>query len=443
MVCAALAIVSIDVTVLHVASPAIMEAFDPTPTAMLWVIDVFPFVIAPLLLSSGVLGDRFGRRRFLLIGLAVFGAASAAAALAPTVEVLIAARAVTAVGGAMILPTTMSLVRVAYPDRQRRIRAVAIWSMTSAGAAAIGPTLGGFLVQNFSWHAVFLVNVPLCIILIVAAALWTRESRSANPAPFDLVSQALAVGAVLAAGFAANELSGDQPVTTVTAAVLSVALGALFVRRQTRLTRAGVQPTLDVRLFRSRAFSASLIAIALAMFAIVGLDLQFAQYLQLTRGLAAFSAALALLPLAIATMVGGLISPFVIRRLGHRMAITAGLALGGVALAVIAIPRDTTDLLFFGICTAFLGLGIEVVAVAANDLIISAAHVDEVGGAAALEEISYDLGGGFGIAVLGAITALAAGGEAGFHLVLTTSAILLVASAIAMALVLRRAVPAA
>ncbi|WP_166442338.1 MFS transporter [Nakamurella flava] len=440
-VCAALGIISIDVTVLHVAAPSIQRALDPTPGELLWIIDVFPFVVAPLLLSAGVLGDRFGRRLFLVVGLAVFGLASGWAAFAGDPTTLILARAVSAVGGSMAMPSTMSMIRVAYPDRATRVRAVAIWSMTSAGAAAAGPVIGGFLVEHFWWGSVFLVNVPVCAVVIVAALAWTRESRSDRPARFDLVSQLLAVGAVLAACLAANELADHAVLVSAVSAVVSAGLVVAFLRRQRAAMAAGVQPTLDLGLFADRSFSAALVAIFLAMFAIVGLDLQFAQHLQLSRGLAAFTAALMLLPLALATMAGGFCSPWLLRRLGHRRTISGGLVVAGLALVPVVALGGAESFVVFGICTGVVGFSVEVVAVAANDLIISSAGEHEVGGAAALEEIAYDLGGGFGVAVLGAVaaTAVVAGGDDGFVRAVGGSVVVLVAVGLVMAGLLRRA----
>ncbi|WP_052241285.1 MFS transporter [Microbacterium hominis] len=161
-VCGALALVSIDVTILHVVAPTIARELGATDTELLWIIDIFPFVISPLLLSAGVMSDRYGRRAFLVGGLVVFALASAAAAFASSPQLLIAARVAMAVGAAGVLPSTMSLLRVAYPDRDKRVRAVAIWSMSSAGAAAAGPVIGGFVVEHSTWGAVFLINVPLC-----------------------------------------------------------------------------------------------------------------------------------------------------------------------------------------------------------------------------------------------------------------------------------------
>ncbi len=437
-VCGALALVSIDVTVLHVAAPTIARELPATDAELLWIIDAFPFVIAPLLLSAGVLSDRYGRRLFLVVGMALFGAASAAAAFAPGPVWLIAARAAMAVGAAGILPPTMSLLRVAYPDRQKRVRAVAIWSMSSAAAAAAGPVIGGVIVAHSWWGGVFLVNVPLAVLVIAAALRFVPESRSDRPGSTDLVSQGLAIGAVLAAAVAANSLAEHHVEVFIGGTVLALGLGWAFVRRQFGLGRRGEQPTLDMALFRNAAFSSALVAVALAMFAIVGLELQFARYLQLERGFAPLDAAIALVPLALATVVGALLSPSVLRLLGHRAAIASTLTVAGLALVGLTLSGEPVNLAVFAATTALAGLAIEIAAVSANDLIVSSAGVHEVGGAAALEEISYDLGGGFGTAVLGAVAVSTPSIAGGFHAAVATSAGLLVAAGLAMAWALRR-----
>ncbi|AUG30565.1 MFS transporter [Microbacterium hominis] len=437
-VCGALALISIDVTVLHVAAPTIARELHADDAELLWIIDAFPFVIAPLLLSAGVLSDRYGRRLFLMAGMSVFILGSALGAFAWTPAALIAARVVMAVGAAAVLPPTMSLLRVAYPDRERRVRAVAIWSMSSAAAAAAGPVIGGFIVEHSWWGGVFLINVPLGGLVVVAAAVWVTESRSDRPGSADLGSQGLAIAAVLTAAVAANSLAEHHVEVFIGGMLVAVASGWTFVARQRRLRRRGEQPMLDVALFRNTAFSVGLAAIAVAMFALVGLELQFARYLQLERGLTPLHAAVALVPLALATIVGAFLSPRVLRRWGHRTALTATFALAGGALAALALWGEPLDLAVFAVSTALAGLSIEISAVAANDLIISSAGVHEVGGAAALEEISYDLGGGFGTALLGAVALTGASASDGFHTAVMTSAVLLIGAGIAAAGVLRR-----
>ncbi|HNC06458.1 MAG TPA: MFS transporter, partial [Solirubrobacterales bacterium] len=205
VICASLMVVVIDVTVLHVAAPAISEDLDPTALQLLWIIDVYPLVAAPLLIASGVLGDRLGRKRLLVAGMAVFGLASLGATFAPTAETLIAARALLGVGGAMIMPPTMSIIRDVFRDREERVRAVGIWSAVSAGGAAIGPLIGGFLVEHFWWGAVFLINVPIVLVIIPVAIRLLPESRAAEPPPWDGFAVIMTVIGILGIAFGLKE----------------------------------------------------------------------------------------------------------------------------------------------------------------------------------------------------------------------------------------------
>ncbi|MDQ5895850.1 MAG: transporter, partial [Actinomycetota bacterium] len=244
VICASLMVVVIDVTVLHVAAPAISADLDPTALQLLWIIDVYPLIAAPLLITSGVLGDRLGRKKLLIAGMAVFGIASIAATFAPTAEALIAARALLGVGGAMIMPPTMSIIRDIFRDREERVKAVGIWSAVSAGGAAIGPLIGGFLVEHFWWGAVFLINVPIVLIIIPIALKLLPESKAANPPPWDSFAVILTMIGILgiAYGFKEGARYGfDDPKVLVS---LLAGIGSLiwFTRRQLRAP----EPVLDV-----------------------------------------------------------------------------------------------------------------------------------------------------------------------------------------------------
>ncbi len=407
VLCAALSVVVIDVTVLHVAAPAISEDLAPSAVGLLWIIDVYPLVVAPLLVATGALGDRLGRRRILLAGLAVFGAASAAAAFAPPTVALIAARAVMGVGGAMIMPSTMSIIRDVFRDRQERVRAVGIWSATLAGGAAVGPLIGGALVEHFSWGAVFLVNVPVLAVVLPIAARVLPESRAATPPPWDLASLVVVALGVLGLAFGIKHGARHGFGDPLALATLAAAAGLLtaFARRQLRLP----EPVLDVRLFGQRAFAVAVGCVLLSMFGLVGLELFFAQYLQLVIGLDPLAASVRLLPLMVATLFGALSAAPLLRRFGTRRAVAGGLAvttLGLLPLLALGVG-DTYSLLWPPFVA--IGFALEVALVAANDVILSAVPADRAGGAAAIEETAYELGGGLGVAVLGSIVSAAYG----------------------------------
>jgi DHA2 family multidrug resistance protein-like MFS transporter len=404
VLCAALLVVVIDVTVLHVAAPAISADLDPTAIQLLWIIDVYPLVAAPLLLASGVAGDRLGRKSLLLAGFAAFAVASVAAAFAPTAETLIAARALLGVGGAMILPPTMSIIRDVFRDRGERVRAVGIWSATSAGGAALGPLLGGFLVEHWWWGSVFLINVPILLLVTPFALKLIPVSRAEDPPPWDTPAVVLAAVGILGIAFGFKE--GARYGFLEPVAVVATAAGAgaifMFVRGQLRRDR----PILNVRLFARREFSVAVGCVFLAMFGLVGIEFFTAQYLQLVLGLEPFAAAFRLLPLMLATIAGGLLAARVLVRFGTRRTISFGLAGTTVGLLPMLALGLTDQYILLWPSFILIGFALEVALVAANDTIISSVPADEAGGAAAIEETAYELGGGFGVAILGSILAV-------------------------------------
>ncbi|MFF3463500.1 MFS transporter [Streptomyces sp. NPDC001984] len=402
VLCVSLLLVAVDATVLHVAVPAVTEDLRPGAIELLWIVDVYPLVCASLLILFGTLGDRVGRRRVLLLGYALFGVASAVAAFAPSAEVLILARALLGVGGAMIMPATLSILRQVFPDRRERALAIGIWSAVAAVGAAVGPLLGGFLLEHFWWGAVFLVNIPLMLVSLPVGRLLLPESRGERNGPWDVVGALMAAAGLFGVVLGVKRLGGGEPVFnafTLVPLLLGALLLVLFVRRQRRRP----YPLVDLRMFGRRAFSTSVGCIVLAMLALVGLELIAAQYLQLVLGLSPLGTGLRLLPLTIAAMASGLAGARMLRRLGPRRMVCFGFSLTAVAVLTLTAMGgdDNAGLLLFGF--VLLGFGLETTLFGAYESMLSEAPAEQSGGAAAIGETSYQLGAGIGIALLGSV----------------------------------------
>jgi MFS transporter, DHA2 family, multidrug resistance protein len=402
VLCVSLLLVAVDATVLHVAVPAVTEDLRPSGAELLWIVDAYPLVCAALLILFGTLGDRIGRRRVLLMGYALFGAASALAAFADSPGVLICARALLGVGGAMIMPATLSLLRAVFPDRRERATAIGIWTAVAAVGAATGPVLGGFLVEHFTWGAVFLINIPLMIVILPLARILLPESRGGSDGPWDVLGALMAAAGVLGVVLGVKRLgAGHGPADPWTALTLlsALALLVLFVRRQQRRRH----PLIDVRMFATAAFSTSVGCIVLAMLALVGLELIAVQYLQLILGLSPMETGLRLLPLTFAAMAAGVCGSLMLRRLGPRRMVCGGFLLtaGAVLLLTPMGQHDRPLLLTAGF--VLLGFGLQTTLFASYESMLSEAPAEHAGGAAAIGETSYQLGAGLGIALLGSV----------------------------------------
>ncbi|MET8695584.1 MFS transporter [Streptomyces bauhiniae] len=402
VLCVSLLLVALDATVLHVAVPAVTEDLRPSAVELLWIVDIYPLVCASLLILFGTLGDRVGRRRVLLLGYALFGVASAVAALAHNGETLILARALLGVGGAMIMPATLSILRQVFPDRRERALAIGIWSAVAAVGAAVGPLLGGFLLEHFWWGSVFLVNIPLMLVSLPIGRMLLPESRGERDGPWDVTGALMAAGGLFGVVLGVKRLGGGEDMTgplTLVPLLVGVALLVLFVRRQSRRAH----PLVDLSMFRRPAFSTSVGCIVLAMLALVGLELIAAQYLQLVLGLSPLQTGLRLLPLTVAAMAAGLAGARVLRGLGPRRMVCAGFVLTAVAVVTLTAMggHDNTPLLLTGF--VLLGFGLETTLFGAYESMLSEAPADRAGGAAAIGETSYQLGAGIGIALLGSV----------------------------------------
>ncbi|KUL33865.1 transporter [Streptomyces sp. NRRL F-4489] len=402
VLCVSLLFVALDTTILYVAVPSVTEDLRPGPVELLWIVDIYPLIAASLLILFGTLGDRVGRRRVLLLGYGLFALASAAAALAPNPQILMAARALLGIGGAMIMPATLSILRQVFPDRRERAVAIGMWSAVAAVGAAVGPVLGGFLVENFWWGSVFLINIPMMAAMFLIGRWLLPESRGERNGPWDLLGAVIAAFGVLGIVFGVKRLGSGAPVVGVTT-LLPIAVGTvllvLFVRRQ----RRRAHPLIDMRLFARPAFGTSIGCIVLAMLALVGLQLIAVQYLQLVLGLSPLETGLRMLPLVFAAMAAGLTGSKVLQALGPRVMVSAGFTL--TAIAVLSLTAMGTHDRFWQLSLGFvlLGFGFQSTLFGAYESMLSEAPAAQSGGAAALGETAYQLGAGIGVALLGSV----------------------------------------
>ncbi len=401
-------LVAIDNTVLAFAVPMISEALRPTGVELLWIVDVYPLVLAGLLVPMGSLGDRFGRRRMLLIGATGFAVISAIAAFVPTAGALIAARAAMGFFGAMLMPATLSLIRNIFIDAQERRIAIAIWAAGFSGGAALGPIVGGFLLEHFWWGSVFLLAIPLLLPLLVAGLKLLPESKDPNPGPIDPLSIVLVLAAMTALVWSIKSVAVHGFTTTVTATVmLALVAGTWFVRRQ--LNRA--TPMLDVRLFANPVFSGSVAANLLSVFSLVGFLFFVSQHLQLVSGKTPVEAGLVLLPGLAVTVIAGLLVVKVVRRVRPGTVVVAGLLLNAVGYSLVMVSGETGSDLGLLIAFALLGAGVGAAETISNDLILSSVPAEKAGAASAISETAYEVGSVLGTAVLGGLlTAIYRGG---------------------------------
>nr|WP_226924749.1 MFS transporter [Georgenia satyanarayanai] len=393
-------LVAVDNTVLSFAVPSISESLRPGGTELLWIVDVYPLVLAGLLVPMGSLGDRVGRRRLLLIGATGFAVVSAVAAFAPSAPLLIAARAALGFFGAMLMPATLSLIRNIFTDPVQRRTAIAIWAAGFSGGAALGPIVGGFLLEHYWWGSVFLLAVPVLVPLLVLGPVLVPESRDPEPGPVDPVSIALSLGAMVPLVYGIKRVAESGPTTTaVLAIVLALTLGHAFVRRQLRRP----VPLLDVRLFANPVFSGSVAANLLSVFSMVGFLFFVSQHLQLVSGRTPMEAGLVLVPGLVVTVVAGLAVVRVVRHVRPARVVAGGLLLNAVGYGlVLASGSAGSDV---GLLVAFmvLGAGVGAAETISNDLILSSVPAAKAGAASAVSETAYELGAVLGTAVLGSI----------------------------------------
>ncbi|BBZ30690.1 MFS transporter [Mycolicibacterium madagascariense] len=393
-------LIAVDNTVLAFALPSIAEDFRPAATTQLWIVDVYSLVLAALLVTMGSLGDRIGRRRLLMIGASGFAVVSAAAAFAPSAEYLVAARALLGVFGAMLMPSTLSLIRNIFLDASARRLAIALWASCFTAGSALGPIVGGALLQHFHWGAVFLIAVPILLPLLVLAPRLVPESRDPHPGPVDPLSVLLTLTTMLPVVWAIKSAAHDGISWLAVAALLvGIVSGVSFVRRQ----RRSATPMLDVELFRCAPFTSSILANFLSIVGLIGFIFFVSQHLQLVLGLSPLAAGLVTLPGAVLSMIAGIAVVPVAKRVAPHVLMIVGLILVAAGFVAILLVRHDLDVVAIIASFAILEIGVGMSQTISNDTIVASVPAAKSGAASAVSETAYELGAVVGTATLGTI----------------------------------------
>lgn len=394
---------SMDLTVLNLAVPKLSAALQPTGSELLWIVDIYGFVLAGALIPMGVLGDRFGRRRLLMIGAAAFGCASVLAAFAPSVETLIAARALLGLAAATLAPSTLSLLRCMFLDPKQRTFAIGVWIASFSAGGTIGPLVGGVLLQFFWWGSVFLINVPVMLLLLVIGPRLLPEFRNPQAGRPDISSAAFCIAAVLTLIYGIKRIAEHgADWAAATSIVASLLIGAVFLRRQRRLT----EPFIDLDLFRTPAFSAALAINIVGFFVAFGSFLLIAQYFQLVIGLSPLVAGLWSAPSGVAFVAGAMLTPRIVNHVRPPRLIAICFVVAAMGFGLLTQTGTEHDLAVVATAYVLFSIGLAPVFTLASDLIVSTAPPERAGAAAGISEMSSELGGALGIALLGSMVTM-------------------------------------
>jgi DHA2 family multidrug resistance protein-like MFS transporter len=403
---------SMDLTVLNLAVPSLSAQLKPSAVELLWIVDIYGFLVAGSLITMGTLGDRIGRRKLLLFGAAAFGLASVAAAFSSSAPMLIATRAALGIAAATLAPSTLSLIRNMFHDPAQRTVAVSVWIMSYSAGAAIGPLIGGVLLEHFWWGSVFLINVPVMLLLLAVGPVLLPEFRDPAAGRMDPVSALLSLAAVLAVIYGLKRVAEGGPGWLALLALLAgAAVGAAFLWRQARLA----DPLIDLRLFRAPAFSAALAVNVLGFSTAFAAFLFIAQYLQSVLGLSPLQAGLWGVPSALAFIAGSMLTPAIVRRFHPAYVIAGGMTVAAAGFILLALVDDVAAPLAMLVAGSIVfSVGLTPVVTLTTDIVLTAAPPERAGAASALSETSSEFGGALGIAVMGSIvTAIYRGEVAG------------------------------
>jgi EmrB/QacA subfamily drug resistance transporter len=414
VLCVSLLVIVIDNTIVNVALPTLVRDLGTSVTDLQWVVDAYTLVFAGLLLTAGSLGDRFGRKGALTIGLVIFGTASAAAAFADGVAPLIAARAVMGVGAALIMPATLSILTNVFTDARERALAIGIWSGVAGLAVALGPVAGGFLLDHFWWGSVFIVNVPLVIAALIAGALVVPTSRNPNAPRIDVVGALLSIVGLVAlvASIIEAPSHGWTDPLILGGFALAVSTLAAFVVWE----RHTAEPMLDVRFFANPRFTAASVTVTLVFFALFGFVFLATQYLQFVLGYSPFDAGVRTLPFAATLMVLAPLSSKAVLRFGTKRVVVSGMLLFATGLVVASTVGLATGYPRIMVAMLLMGAGMGLAVAPATESIMGSLPLHQAGVGSAVNDTSREVGGALGVAIVGSMLTSIYGSRLDSHL---------------------------
>ena len=400
-----LLVVVLDNTVLNVALKAIADpvhGLGATQSQLEWAINSYTLVFAGLLFTWGVLGDRAGRKRILLLGMVLFGLASLISAYAQTPTQLVWARALMGIGGAAVMPSTLSIISNVFDPRERA-KAIGLWAGSVGLAVAIGPVVGGFLLEHFWWGSVFFINVPIVVAGVVLIAMLVPESRDPKPGRIDLVGVLLSIAGLVALVY--GIIDGGEHGFGRPQAWGAIAAGVVILVAFVAFESRSDHPSLDVRLFRNPRFSAAVSAVGLVFFAAMGTMFFLAFYLQLVRGFTALEAGLMMTPFAAAQLIFAPRSAAMVRRFGPKLVCAVGLAVVTLTLAAYLFVTETTPVWVLLVLAFGQGVGMANVMPPATESVMSSLPREKAGVGSAVSNTIRQIGGALGVAVLGSLLA--------------------------------------